>query len=100
MTRKLAFIAGATALAALVALPVLSRPLASRTSPPAPRATDALQQMASDDDEGRSWQIWRLGEDDDGDETTAAGPAPAGSGAPPANALFNANGAKPAVQVN
>jgi hypothetical protein len=111
MNKKLAFLAAATALSAIIAVPVLGSPLASDAlkSLSGEAHSDNRTMLASDDDNGGSWRIFRTGEDEEGEGSddddggnrrNAANPAPSGTVAPPANGLFNTNGAKPQVQVN
>ena len=110
MNKKLAFLAAATALSAIIAVPVLGSPLASDAlkSLVGETHSDRGTMLASDDGNGGSWRIIRSGDDDEGEgdeddggnRSNAANPAPMGTVAPPANGLFNTNGAKPQVQVN
>lgn len=111
MGKKIAFLAAATALSAIIAVPVLGSPLASDALKALSGEThsDSRTILASDDDNGGSWRIFRSGGDDDGEGSddddggnrgNANNPAPSGTVAPPANGLFNTNGAKPQVQVN
>jgi hypothetical protein len=112
MNRKFALVAAAAAVCVVAAAPVFSSPLGTRvmakvfgeetSGNPIVLASD------HDNDGGRSWRIFRSGDDDEGEDEdddggalgNVANPAPAGTVAPPANGLFNNGGAKPQVQVN
>ena len=119
MKRTFAILFASTALAAGIGLPAWSAVQgALRVDQPRPAAfvgfpeTGSMPVLVSDDDDGNRQHGRRLrhggddddhdegdGEDDDPHSGNAAGPAPAGSVAPPQNGLFG-SGAAPKVQVN